>query len=190
MSKSIYWKWEKAVPVNICNMLLDSFEIAVWKSGAVGFENSYSVNLDIRNNDVFYLPTNHWLEGILYNHARYANKNAGWDYKFESVECVQIAKYDKNEYYNWHRDEPLVNTLNPNIPPRKISVVLQLNDPSEYSGGGLELEDDCDKPMGSNILENQGDLIVFPSTIKHRAIEVTEGTRYSATYWLHGDNFK
>ena len=75
---------------------------------------------------------------------------------------------------------------------RKLSIVVQLNDPSEYEGGGLELEFD-DKPSEPtiiNVITGQGDIVVFPSIIKHRAVEVTKGTRYSATGWAIGPKFK
>ena len=183
------WKWEKVIPPDICNYLVKSIKDDDWIESKV-VENvveKFARLSDVRNNYTHFLKTNHWFEGILYNHVRYANESAGWNYDIDSIQDIQISKYGKNEYYNWHRDINLVNNTNFS---RKLSVVVQLNDPSEYVGGGLELEDDTDKPMGVNMLENQGDLIVFPSFIKHRAIEVTEGTRYSATGWVLGPLFK
>jgi PKHD-type hydroxylase len=187
---SLYWKWDKVIPPNICNAFLESLKSEDWQeskvSGSTGRELSW------RNNYVQFLDNNHWLEGVLYNHVRYANKSAQWNYEINEISPVQISKYENNEYYNWHQDCSIlvpIDTL-PIGQQRKLSVVLQLNDPSEYTGGGLELEDEFNNPLGSNLLLNQGDLIVFPSFINHRAIEVIEGTRYSATGWVSGPNFK
>jgi len=189
---SLYWKWDSAVPVDICNALLNSLDSNDWTESLIGSSsNSSNREVSWRNNYVQFLMTNHWLEGILYNHVRYANKSAEWNYEVSNISPIQVSKYEKEEFYDWHQDCYLL-AANPiqGIEQRKLSVVLQLNDPSEYTGGGLELENENGKPLGYNLLLNQGDLIVFPSFINHRAIEVTEGTRYSATGWVTGPNFK
>jgi len=187
---SLYWKWDKVIPPNICNALLESLTDLDWQESVVGVGTSAHRNLGLRNNHVHFLMTNHWLEGILYNHARYANKSANWNYEIDNISPLQLSKYKKNEFYGWHKDSYLLEPQAFNEQQRKLSVVLQLNDPFEYTDGGLELEDELSKPLDYNLLTNQGDLIVFPSFLNHRAIEVTEGTRYSATGWVTGPNFK
>ena len=184
---SSYWKWKKAIPPKICNALLEDLTDKSFIKSLIGEKKREE---GIRNNHIHFLSTNHWFEGILYNHVRYANQSAKWEYDINNIENIQISKYDENEYYDWHRDSFLV------IPDfrihRKLSIVVQLNDPSEYEGGGLELEfdDTPTDPKIINVLSNQGDIVVFPSVIKHRAVEVTKGTRYSATGWVSGPNFK
>lgn len=188
---SLYWKWDSAIPVDICNTLLNSLNTDDWTESLVGSSSGSSGRqLSLRNNFVQFLKTNHWLEGVLYNHVRYANDSAGWNYEISDIAPIQISKYEKDEFYDWHRDCYLLNPNPQETNQRKLSVVLQLNDPSDYTGGGLELEDEFNNPLGSNLLLNQGDLIVFPSFVNHRAIEVTEGTRYSATGWVTGPQFK
>jgi len=71
--------------------------------------------------------------------------------------------------------------------PRKLSVVIQLSDPSEYDGGNLQF-------MLGNESENakkeKGMLYAFPSWVLHRVTPVTEGTRRSLVIWLSGPKFK
>ena len=186
---ALYWKWEKWVPPSICNALLESLKPEDWKESIVGDVRAPIRNVAMRNNYVQFLNYNHWMEGILYNHVRYANKSAEWNYDIDGISPIQVSKYEKDEFYGWHRDCNIV-LGGLDHEQRKLSVVLQLNDPSEYTGGGLELEDENDYVLGKNILLNQGDVVVFPSLIKHRAIEVIEGTRYSATGWITGPQFK
>ena len=184
---SKYWKWEKVIPPKICNALLEDLSDKTFTKSLVGNQKRES---DVRNNHIHFLPTNHWFEGILYNHVRYANQGAKWEFDINHIENIQISKYDGNEYYDWHRDSHLINAGF--MQTRKLSIVVQLNDPSEYEGGGLELEFD-DKPSEPtiiNVITGQGDIVVFPSIIKHRAVEVTKGTRYSATGWAIGPKFK
>ena len=52
----------------------------------------------VRNNHIHFLSVNHWFEGILYNHVRYANRSAKWEYDINNIENIQISKYDENEY--------------------------------------------------------------------------------------------
>ena len=184
---SKYWKWEKVLSPKICNALLEDLTDKAFTKSLIGDQKRES---DVRNNHTHFLPSNHWFEGILYNHVRYANQSAKWEYDITAIQNIQISKYDGNEYYDWHRDSFLV--IPDFVEQRKISIVVQLNDPSEYEGGGLELEFD-DKPSEPtiiNVITGQGDIVVFPSIIKHRAVEVTKGTRYSATGWAIGPKFK
>ena len=188
---SLYWKWDNVIPKDICNYLLNSLNDKDWEESLVGgLDPILNRDLSYRNNCIQILNTNHWMEGILYNHVMYANKSAGWNYEIDSIAPIQISKYAKEEFYDWHQDCYLLNPRHNELPLVKLSVVLQLNCPTEYTGGGLELEDELCKPLGHNLLLNQGDLIVFPSFINHRALEVKDGTRYSASGWVSGPNFK
>ena len=70
---------------------------------------------------------------------------------------------------------------------RKLSFSIQLTDPSKYSGGDLILHDGP-KPI---VMRKQiGDLVVFPSFVRHRVKPVTRGTRYSLVIWSLGQPYK
>ena len=58
---------------------------------------------------------------------------------------------------------------------RKLSLVLELTDPSEYEGGQLQLNNG--HPMDTEQL--RGRLFAFPSFMLHRVTPVTRGTRRS-----------
>jgi PKHD-type hydroxylase len=73
------------------------------------------------------------------------------------------------------------------IPVRKLSVSIQLTDPSEYEGGDLYLYDE-DKGMLMN--KSQGTLILFPSFVLHEVTPITKGERNSLVAWITGPNFK
>jgi len=102
---------------------------------------------------------------------------------FGFVEHLQYTVYgDKDSHYTWHIDKGMQHTS-----PRKLSVVIQLSDPSEYDGGNLQF-------MLGNESENakkeKGMLYAFPSWVLHRVTPVTEGTRRSLVIWLSGPKFK
>lgn len=100
------------------------------------------------------------------------------------VEAMQFAIYegDLNSHYDWHTDGSTISGS-----PRKLSLVLQLSDPSDYEGGELQLQ------AGSGITpvpKEKGLIVAFPSYILHKVTPVTQGTRYSLVVWACGPAFK
>ncbi len=92
-----YWKWDKALPKALCEQLLYEVSDASFEPGLINSGDEYVSNEIVRNNTKIFLPLNHWLEGILYNHARYANEAAGWRLDASISFCVQIARYLKGQ---------------------------------------------------------------------------------------------
>jgi PKHD-type hydroxylase len=100
------------------------------------------------------------------------------------VEHLQYTIYDgKDDHYTWHLDRG-GSTSNT---PRKLSLVLQLSDPSEYEGGDLEI---FDAPEPTKIEKQKGLVVAFPSFVLHRVTPVTKGIRKTLVVWLTGPRFK
>ena len=70
---------------------------------------------------------------------------------------------------------------------RKLSLSIQLTDPSEYEGGELYLYEGDE---GTLMSKEQGTLILFPSYILHEVMPVTKGERNSLVSWITGKQFK
>jgi PKHD-type hydroxylase len=70
---------------------------------------------------------------------------------------------------------------------RKLSLVLQLSDPSEYEGGELQT---MSGPNHCAVDRQKGLIAAFPSYMLHRVTPVTKGTRYSLVVWICGPSFK
>lgn len=70
---------------------------------------------------------------------------------------------------------------------RKLSLSVQLSDPSSYEGGDFLLYDG-EKPI--ILPKEQGKLIAFPSYTLHEVQPVTKGERYSLVAWITGPQFK
>ena len=114
-------------------------------------------------------------------------------YQFDLIgfDFFQYGEYkaESNDFYNYHIDM----TLGEGIPhgmtyPRKLSLSIILNDPSEYEGGELEFN----WGMKEKIIVEQpkGRLIAFPSWLMHRVTPVTKGIRRSIVVWIVGSKFK
>ena len=180
-----HWFWENGIPKELCEIVLKEKNNLLAVKSNIGdiIGNIDDKELDekikeVRDSTVYWLPRNHWIEGILFNYSRYANLTAGWNFKISEPEFIQLAEYDKNGHYDWHEDW---NPLSDEPFVRKVSTVCLLNDPTEFEGGEFELED-----YGIISLK-QGSVISFPSFIKHRVRPVTSGIRMSAVCWILGD---
>ena len=100
------------------------------------------------------------------------------------VEAFQYTVYDGQEggHYNWH-----VDLGGSDVEPRKISLSLQLSDPSRYEGCDLVLE----AGNGAYAAERaRGTLIAFPSYVLHRVTPIESGTRKSLVIWVSGPEFR
>jgi len=106
------------------------------------------------------------------------------DYQFDLSDFSEAPQYlayhhDENGHFDWHVDHGTA-------PPRKLSLTLQLSEPSAYEGGDLEFN-------GGNIVcapRDRGAAIAFPSYTLHRVTPVTAGTRKSIVAWITGPNFR
>jgi predicted 2-oxoglutarate/Fe(II)-dependent dioxygenase YbiX len=180
---SLFWVWERAIPPAVCEQLIREVGEMNLTDGVIGYNVEDQVNKEVRNNKTVFLPNNHWFEGVLLNHARWANKSANWGFHVDDCETLQIASYKAGEKYEWHTDDDLLSRAKPH--QRKLTVVCQLSDASSFTGGGLYLkgvEED-------SVIKNQGDLIVFPSFLEHKAETVESGHRLTVVCWLIGRHF-
>jgi len=100
------------------------------------------------------------------------------------VEDLQYTEYDGDSrgHYTWHLD--MTNSV---ASPRKLSLVLQLSDPSEYEGGDLET---FTTPEPTSVDKEKGLIAVFPSWALHRVTPVTSGVRHTLVAWIAGPTFK
>ena len=61
-----------------------------------------------------------------------------------------------------------------------------MTDPSQYTGGDLELMNIDLTDQHKDDIKMQGTIIAFPSFVKHRVSPVTSGIRNSLVTWLEG----
>ena len=77
---------------------------------------------------------------------------------------------------------------------RKISMTLNLTEPTDYKGGNLKFDfgPHTNRHRFHECVEirPQGSIIVFPSYTYHQVTPVTKGTRYSLVLWSLGQPFK
>lgn len=113
------------------------------------------------------------------------NNEKFFNFDLTMIENLQFTYYNSEEQgcYKAHVD-PNCWMLPHN---RKLSLVMQLSDPSEYEGGDLKLHNSNDPIV---IRKEKGMVVCFPSYTLHEVTPVTKGERYSLVAWIHGPAFK
>jgi PKHD-type hydroxylase len=128
-----------------------------------------------------------YLKELMWYYAKEANRNAfGFDINY--MPDIQYTKYEaaNNGKYDWHHD---VFWTNPTTQHRKISIIIQLSDPSEYEGGDFEIDHQYPQ-LPAEKIKQKGTVIVIPSFIAHKVTPITSGVRKSAVCWVEGPKFR
>lgn len=99
-------------------------------------------------------------------------------------EALQMTNYDQsdNGMYGWHVDYGGSSSAS-----RKLSIVLQLSDPSEYDGGNLQILT-SGQPL--TVKKQRGLVVAFPSYVLHQVTPVTNGSRQTLVSWITGPAFQ
>ena len=132
-----------------------------------------------------------WIFDKLATVATRANRRYGFDLTgFD--EDLQFTHYDEpGAFYAWHQDG-----LDGGVATRKLSLVVQLSDPSDYDGAELQLFDVVEDFDREELLDftaaslGRGSVIVFPSYEYHRVLPLRAGTRQSLVAWVSGPAFR
>jgi PKHD-type hydroxylase len=134
----------------------------------------------IRDSDLFWVPRTtqtDWIFERVRDVAAQYNSRYGFALS-EELGQLQLTRYARDQLYNWHMD------LGPGtMSLRKITVVVELA-AAGYDGGGTEIF--YGEGANNRIALSQGDALIFPSFIMHRALPVQRGTRWTLVSWLTG----
>ena len=166
------------------------------------------VHLEKRNSRNAWIPTSHWLGGLMWYYFNKANKEF-FHYDLECIdgESMQYTHYKLNQHYDWHQDEGVSSYYKPKASGnrgderrvqdfinekaervRKLSCSLQLSDEEDYEGGGTQVLD-VDNSMVT-LPKGRGTLFFFDSRLAHRAKTVHKGLRKSLICWAIGPRWK
>jgi PKHD-type hydroxylase len=171
-----------SVPPEVCNQVRDELYAIPPREAEMGASGGQIAH-GHRNTEVRFAPNDYWFSDTMENFAHESNRICKWEYGISGREAIQFAKYGPEQHYNWHVDNfPLCGMAT----DRKVTVICLLNDPSEFTGGELQvrLYSEYTAPLV------KGSLIAFPSVLEHRVIPVLSGVRYSATMWFNGPRFR
>lgn len=179
---------EKIFTPEECKALID-IALKKPKSGAYiknGDNQTQSIDTTVRKNNVIWLnPAD---KGMEYYYKKLTDVVMGLNHQFFKfdlygfTEMIQFTEYNQpGDNYKQHIDKTFMSTI------RKLSIVVQLTDPSEYDGCNLELYSSYTPEI---MTRSQGSVIAFPSYALHQVTPIIKGTRHSLVAWIGGPNFK
>jgi PKHD-type hydroxylase len=177
-----YYYYTEAFSEEEINKIEETVKQYQLKDGVV----SNRIDKSYRSSKISWIPyseENKWLYKKIGSLVNTANENM-WNFSIMGMkESVQYGEYhaSENGHYDWHMD------LGGKIINRKISITVQLSDPSEYEGGELQFM------LGRSITtapKAKGNVVVFPSYFLHRVTPVTKGVRKSLVLWVSGEAFR
>lgn len=151
----------------------------------IGGGGDGSVNKKIRRSQISWMHNNPESQWVFERLAHVTSSLNAQFFNFDLTgfgEAMQLTHYDQSEngMYGWHQDYGLG-------PSRKLSLVLQLTDPSQYDGGNLEVMTGSE-PI--QVRKQRGLIAAFPSYVVHQVTPVTKGSRQSLVAWISGPRFK
>lgn len=179
--------WEKAFTSDQLDWLQQQAKQATQQAAVGNGENS-EVNSNIRRSQISWMhktPDNAWVYNVLADVVSSLNAQYfGFDLTGFG-EALQLTHYDgtDNGMYGWHQDYGAGKV---GI-SRKLSLVVQLTDPSEYEGGNLQVMNSA-SPI--TVRKERGFITAFPAYMLHQVTPVTQGTRQSLVAWVSGPPFR
>lgn len=157
------------------------------ESAYVSGNDQNGVDIEIRTSKVSWIPVNditEWIYTKIINCIHEVN-NDFYSYELDKLEKLQFTKYFGSEkgFYTKH-----IDTMSGVYPHnRKLTFVLQLSDPSNYTGGELQIHNSKDPQI---IEKRKGLLTFFSSYTLHECTPVISGERYTLVGWIHGPRFR
>jgi len=137
----------------------------------------------LRDCSVFWIHRGHgadWALDRIASMVHAWNEAYGFEIAADQPTAAQLTLYRASQEYSWHMDLGAgPSSL------RKVSVVVGLNDPSHYTGGGTEIF--YGGGESPTLRLGAGDAICFPPYVMHRAVPVETGERWTLALWFLGD---
>lgn len=190
-----WWQfWPSRLTAGQCNDLINLAQSLPPIDASIGHGSSENIhNKDYRSSTVRWIPKHDLRFWDIINDIDYmfheSNKQA-FGFDLTTFFELQFTEYhhDSGGKYDWHHDTFWTGS---SLIRRKLSMVIQLSDPSDYDGGDLEMyQDDCGIVPDRDAIRQRGTVIIFPSFLRHRVTQVARGTRYSLVCWHEGPYFR
>ena len=178
--------WEKGFSEQELNWLQEQAIKAEQRGRAGGLDTEEQLK-EVRRSKISWMQKNQDNSWVFEKLGHIASSLNAQYYRFDLTgfgEALQLTNYDQSEQgmYGWHVDYG--GKLSPS---RKLSLVLQLTDPSQYEGGNLQV---LTSGQPQNVRKERGLVAAFPSYVLHQVTPVTNGNRQSLVAWVSGPAFK
>jgi len=199
MANNLYW-FQTTMPLELVELVESTLQ--PHDSSFSTSRTTSGVHLEIRDSKTLWVNEKNWIVGLCWHYVMLANKE-NFLYDIDGFEggTMQYTSYEPGEYYNWHVDGDIANCRQPTLENktdefiqsnlekcRKLSIILQLSDPNDYTGGEVQIQ--FSDRATSFIPKHRGTLAVFDSRCLHRVKPVRSGHRKSLVGWIEGPRWK
>jgi PKHD-type hydroxylase len=157
---------------------------------AIGNPGASQVNESYRCASVAlieHVKDSQWLYERITGRVQAANQH----FEFDLSGLLELIRYDapatesaEAGHYDWHQDFGADYMAR-----RKLSMVAQMTDPSEYDGCRLTIMDPGPRELDGTYTERGGG-VIFPSWSPHCVTPIRRGTRHALVAWVHGTPFR
>ena len=179
--------FEKTIPEKVCDAIMDIGDAQALQQGVI----AEGLNADFRNSSISWIEPTSWITGLCNHYFNIANMEAGWRVNLSYTSPPQYTIYEEGMFYNFHTDSEDPSQRKEDGTQRKLSLSMQLNDPSKYEGGELRFQNHhTDETFSEPQFAHKGSVIVFPSYLRHEVTKVTKGTRKSLVAWCRGPEWQ
>jgi PKHD-type hydroxylase len=185
--ENYYYYYPGSLGNRFCDMVID-YALSKKEEEAITSDENKSISNYTRQSNLVWLEDK-WIYRQIHSYLHDANAGANWNYQWDQTEAVQFTIYKPGQYYDWHCD--MAKKANDKGKIRKISAVINISDPKDYTGGELEFDfRDGSPPLICEEIKPRGSIVVFPGFLYHRVKPVIDGTRYSLVCWAQGNSWR
>jgi PKHD-type hydroxylase len=186
----IWQMWSGEIDDKTVSDIITECEYYSPQQANIGYDDG-TVSEQTRRSEVRWIDKNDvnskFIADMMWRYVQEANRNA-FGFHIDYFSEIQYTTYfaENSGKYDWHHDTFWGNT---SCYDRKVSIILQLSDPSEYTGGEFQLDPQYEQPQ-QELLKRKGTILAFPSFIRHRVTEIESGVRKSLVMWVEGPKFR
>ena len=175
--REAWQRWQRALSKEKCDELVNLCKATcILKDGT-----TFNSDKQHRQTKVAFTE-NPQIKQIAQDYALAANR-AVFGFDVDYIPAIQFGEYSQGSFYGWHHD---IDWHANRMYDRKLSIVIQLTNETEYEGGFFEFKS-TETPRG---FRSQGSILVFPSYLEHQVTKITQGTRYSLVCWAEGPRWR
>lgn len=185
----MYRLWNGVYPAAVCQAVIDEFDPGGFSDAGVQTrQGDLQVVPDTRRARNLFIEPGHWTGALVTHFAHQANLL--WRYDLTGLGTLSIVRYDEVGHFDWHVDVLASGPMDhPGLGTgleRKLSVTVNLSDPSDYAGGDLEFRNGVGQLLTQPEIRERGSVVIFPSTVGHRVTPLTSGVRHALVGWMVG----
>ena len=188
--RQLFQLWSGDNPQNVPLDFLDNVEKLIadrkeqLKSANMG-SSGENQDQSYRSSKVMWLSDAFWIRDFFFNNYIQPANKAAFGIDVHNMADIQYTEYHASEGGKYHTHIDTFWESQSHF-DRKLSLTVQLSDPSDYEGGDFYF-DGYENPQNG---KSKGSVLIFPSYLPHGVTPLTKGSRRSLVMWFDGPRWR